>query len=784
MTSPFNPRDVEVLAAALPPQGANPIGHPTRHVVLMHTRRSTPGSTPERVIRWYRDIFFPNIGVSPYEGEVARLTGLDHNFFRNLSVTLVCQRIYEVSSRLRPVMRAAAIASDLARFTDQLRQSSYRFYAYMAGQADSPIKTALAAFPDGPSRTTAKQHYLAGLTSASWVNSKLVENQNGDWLDRDWELFHHWIKLTALGASVDEINAAITQMKNLGLPVPPALDPGVWMKQASWLERGFSGEDAADATDGILKEICSNHGRGVSCQREVYAFWFTADRTGGPGHPYRDQNAGSCFAPGTRVVMGDGSLRPIEEIVAGDQVRTPSGPREVLLRSAPLRGERALLQFAGTRFAFTPSHPFLVAPTEPAAAAYAAAEPDALARNVPTLSQFGIAPLNGSAPAVLLRHTAGGDVPFPAPAIHKAAHLPDLVHDLYLAVGADGRSEYYAGDDDVQLLVSSEVPRFAAAPEATAVMLHILRQAGPTMLQVLKDVPDRSFEDLLCVGLDCLATTMMSTIGPQLRVGNDGAVLGALRGADSTAELAASVRDFATGMTAMPDGDRRRTGVMVEQFAARFGPQFMAVLAMPWRSFDLAEPDVANMLALTPYSLDLFRPGPPVGEAQIEVSLVRGRSSATRRLRAKLGAPADRWYYGVDTPAYFPEWSPPGPAVVWRPSAEAGDEEDMLWQVEIVLQGDQGCRMALPLPREIGQGYQEFRAPLIGARDETVGQALFDVRLLTLEAYVAEREARDAARERTDLTPLTNRLARLAAEFVEMQFADAILLFGNCTAAA
>jgi len=65
-----------------------------------------------------------------------------------------------------------------------------------------------------------------------------------------------------------------------------------------------------------------------------------------------------------------------------------------------------------------------------------------------------------------------------------------------------------------------------------------------------------------------------------------------------------------------------------------------------------------------------------------------------------------------------------------------------------------------------------------------VGQALFDVRLLTLEAYVAEREARDAARERTDLTPLTNRLARLAAEFVEMQFADAILLFGNCTAAA
>jgi hypothetical protein len=406
-----------------------------------------------------------------------------------------------------------------------------------------------------------------------------------------------------------------------------------------------------------------------------------------------------------------------------------------------------------------------------------------LARNVPTLSQFGLMPLNGPAPAVLLRHTPGGDVPFPAPAIHKAPDLPDVVHDLYLNVGADGRSEYYAGDDDVQLLVSSEVPRFAAAPEATAVMVHVLREAGPTVLQVLRDEPDRSFEDLLCVGLDCLATTMMSTIGPQLRGRNDGAAQGALRGAASTAELAASVRDFASGMAAMPERERRRTGVMVEQFAAHFGPQFMAVLAMPWRTFDLADADVANMLAITPYSVELFRPGPPVGEAQIEVSLVRGRSRATRRLRVKPGAPADRWYYGVDAPAYFPEWAPPGPAVVLRPSAEAiSDEEDMLWQVEIALQGNAGCRMAIPLPREIGQGYQEFRAPLTGVRGETVGQALFDVRLLTLEAYVAESHARDAARERVDLTPLADRLARLAAEFVETNFAEAILLFGDCAA--
>lgn len=779
MSSPFNPRDVEVLAAALPPQAANPIGRLTRDIFLKQAKQLTPSGHPRRYSASWKELFFPNSKGTDLGPFIAIFTGLDDAFFTDLVVAMLCQQMANVTTKLKPDLLTDKIANALATFNDRIHQNSYRFYGYMAATADSPIRPALAAFPDEPSKKRAKEHYLEGLTSPTWVNEKLLQWGQGNWSNRDWELFHHFIKLSVLGASVAEIDQAIAKLKGMGLPVPPTLDPGVWHKRAIWLERDFGAADAVEATPAILAHTCI--GPVVKyriCKNENDAFEFTAQKAS----LYRKTQSSSCFAPGTKVVMADASLRPIEQIAIGDNVQTPAGPRQVLLRSAPLRGNRIMVQFSGTKFAFSTSHPFLVAPSGSASAAYAAADPDGLARNVPTLSQFGIQPLNGQAPAVLLRHTAGGDMPFPAPAIHDVSGpQADLVYDLFLDVGPDGRSEYYVGDDQVQLLVSSEVPRFAAAPETTAVVLHVLQQAGPTILEVLAKMPDWPFEELLAIGLDSLSTTMMATIGPQLRIAPDSAPQAPLRGLDSAAELASAVRDFAGFLAAAGEDDRRHMGQLVEQFASRFAPQFQAVLAMPWRTFDLASGDVANMLAVTPYSIDLFRPGPPVDQAEIEVSLVRGRSRSTHRLPVAPGAPADRWYYGVDASAYFPEWAPPGPVAGWQPEARSEDEEeDMLWQLELTLQPDAGCRAVLILPRDIGDGYQQFRVPVTGAHGETVGQALLDVRLLTLENYAAEIQAHNGKTPCPSATSLADRLARLAADFVEANFREAVEAFKDC----
>ncbi|GIH02215.1 hypothetical protein Rhe02_02820 [Rhizocola hellebori] len=760
----FNPREVEVLAAALPAQGGNRLADLTREILVLHTKRCTPGNYSQLIGTGpeFRAIFFPNAGESPYESTITPLTGLDGGFFAALSVAMLCQQMAAVASTLRPQLLTGKINDTINGLTTAIRQNSFRYYAYLARYADTPIKNALAAFPDEASRALARQHYLAGLTSASWVNAKLVQDSTGSWPDRDWELYHHWIKLTAVGASIAEIDAAITTMMSLGLPVPPSLRPGSWHLQAPWLNAGFSGADMADANGPIVATKCTRYpgARSPSCMAEDNSFEFTALTQ--PGNGYRQVPASSCLAPGTRVVMADRTLKQIQDIEAGESVLTPQGSRSVILRSAPLRGQRTLVQFDGLGFAFAATHPFLVhTASDPLGATYAAADPQGLARTVPTLSQFGLRGLHQPGPAILVRHTEQGDVAFPAPSTHDApTELPELLYDLYLEVGPDGRSEYYAGDEHTQLLVSSEIPRFAVAPQTTAVVLHVLRAAGPTVLETLANVPDESFDDVLGIGLDGLARTMMPTIGRKLTTAAGVAEL-----PHTAEEVACAVRLFADSLNRGPGGaPQRRMGMLVEQFTARFGPQFQAVLALPWRTFDLAESDVANILAVTPYSVELFEPGPPASGATVELVLRHENASFTRLLPVQPSSPADRWYYTVDRPAYFPEWTP--------------SADDSLWYLEIAVLPHSHRRMRLALPGHIAHGYQAFAAPVLDG-DKVVGQAWLDVRLLTVEAYAAEALGRAAG---PSADPIAGRLAHLAARFVRNRFAETVFALQYCTA--
>ncbi|MFE7951750.1 hypothetical protein [Streptomyces sp. NPDC057426] len=766
MASPFNPRDVEVLAAALPPEGVNQVGLLARSVLVLHAKRLTPGHYSQMIGTGpaFVTIFFPDANPNPLEASISPLTGLDDGFFSAVAVALLCRRMGDVlTSGLRPQILTAKADADLWSFSTRIRENSYRFYAEMAKYADSPIRTALAAFQDDSKRAVARQHYLAGLSSPTWTNDKMLQWSSGNWPDRDWELFNHYAKLTALGCSTAEIDLAIDRIVQQGLPIPPALRPGAWYRQAPWLA-DLRGEDAADATAALLKTNCHVYPGATypSCIAEDNSYEFTASSQ--PGTSYRQVPSSSCFAPGTRVVMADGTLRVIEDVMLGDKVATPEGPGTVILRQRPTRGARILCRFEGTSFAFVASHPFMTAGGD---AAYAAADPEALARDVPTLSQFGIRPLAG---ADLLRRTAHGTAePFPAPPVHDAAEAqPDFLYDLYLAVGPDGRSEYFAGDTTTQLLVSSEVPRFAAAPATTAVVLHILEQAGPTILHALADVPDESFEDLLSIGLDSMTRTLIPTIGPELTAPASAAAptLAPSAVADPEA-LAAAVRSLAASLAAVPDGYDRRMGVLVEQFAARFAPQFEAALTLPWRVFDLADADVTDVLALTLYNIETSRPGPPAREAQAELTLHQAGARATRRLPVRPGAPADRWYYSFDHVAYFPEWSPPiipnGP----------------LWQLDIEIAPSAGSfHTTLPLPADLAHGYQACVMPLRDPDGAVVGQTHFDIRLLTLDAYAAE------VRRQADPPPqaLPTRLAQLATAYLTSEFAQALSLFRFCAA--
>ncbi|NUR29970.1 MAG: hypothetical protein HOV83_29660, partial [Catenulispora sp.] len=210
--TPFDPRAVEVLAAALPPQGVNPIGLLARGALVGHAKRLTPGHYSQLIGTGpaFREIFFPNAAPGPYEASIAPLTGLDDGFFAAMATALLCRQMAEATSRLRPQLLVQKADADLLAFSTRIRENSYRFYAELAKYADSPIRTALAAFHDEPKRAEARQHYVAGLSSPAWVNAKMVQWSTGFWPDREWELFHHFIKLTALGCSTAEIDTMIS----------------------------------------------------------------------------------------------------------------------------------------------------------------------------------------------------------------------------------------------------------------------------------------------------------------------------------------------------------------------------------------------------------------------------------------------------------------------------------------------------------------------------------------------------------------------------------------------
>lgn len=66
---------------------------------------------------------------------------------------------------------------------------------------------------------------------------------------------------------------------------------------------------------------------------------------------------GSCFPAGTMVLMGDGTWRRIETIVAGEEVWTVAGPMPVVDVEIPILGDRKMLRFTDGSLYWSEEHP-------------------------------------------------------------------------------------------------------------------------------------------------------------------------------------------------------------------------------------------------------------------------------------------------------------------------------------------------------------------------------------------------------------------------------------------
>ncbi len=771
---------VEALAAALPPDGTNPVGVAARNTLVTHIKASTPGhwSGMFRDGPAFRDVFFPGLTRDGKESDISRIVGLPEDLFRAMSVAALCEQMWARTSELRPQLLISDVRAHLGEWNRQIRTRTTDWYTFCVGAVDGEVRTALAAFSDDARRSAARGEYAAGLASDAWVNQKLTQLASGSWTNATWELYHHWVKLAALGTPASEIDATIVAMRSKGLPVPTEVGPGTWRSWSGWYA-DIGGNDLPEAVSAILQSKTEFYPgcRVASRMPEAASFEFTAN--GQPGTGYRRAPSGSCFTADSLVVMADNSLRPIASVRAGESVAGTSGARTVLLNSRPPRDGRVLHRFGGTAFAFTATHPFIVH-ADAAGAGYASVDPESLARAVPTLTQFGVRALADGSP--LVAHAPGGPAEvraFVPPAVDTIDVSDEHLHDLIVDPDEEGRSEYFVGDGEVQVLVSSEIPRYAAAPETAAVVLHTLQQTAESLLTALGGVSDEGFADLLSIGLDSSAQTLLPLVAaqPPHRVAP-------MLLASEPADLTATVSQF-TASLGSESGYDHRAGALVEQFVPRFASQFQAAIRLGWRSFRLADaPARVESLAVTVHCVELFGGADPSSDAvgrdatgldaadtDVVVTLQAGSRSQSFTLAVDPAVSTDHSYFTCGQVAYLPV----GPG-----EGDGQDEAAAGPRTLTIMIGRRSSGAMFPAVAEVvlppdTTGYQVLCRPL--QHDGAVlGQVRLDVRTLDAEG-VREEFDRRTAWSPSDEPAAAAHLAAQASALLPEVFAGALLAF-------
>ncbi|UTY59610.1 hypothetical protein [Massilia sp. erpn] len=316
----------------------------------------------------------------------------------------------------------------------------------------------------------AKEQYLALLKHPNFLNTEAAKALGGDAPQAAWHWYHHWIKLSLLGASEAELVAVACDPILASLLIPGDVFPAGrnWRRFSRWI---ISVDGRLLFNHAVLSEACRNIGRSrpyyennaiaggdmnsYSYSRMEQAEGYAIDFLDGVRSPGYDFTRGffSCFAPETLVLMADGTLCPITTVQPGDQVDTPAGPRTVRMNVAvPLAG-RTLYRFSGRVFAFTATHPFRLSGDGPIAAAL---DPAGAQAAMPGFAKSGIVGLHGVSTMQWMPHGTA------TPVVERVCgdHLPasTMLHDLSVDAGPDDIPVYYAGDAKGVVLVLSEVP--------------------------------------------------------------------------------------------------------------------------------------------------------------------------------------------------------------------------------------------------------------------------------------------------------------------------------------
>jgi hypothetical protein len=451
----------------------------------------------------YREAFFTGIAQTPAAAAVAAQMQLINRggpaWWANYGVTVLTDAVRQVLSL---VIDTGTLSRALQWCNGELLPALSATCLGVCTTGYAPTAKAYQAIVDAGQQAQAREQLDSAILRGQFTaNINLAIGMGGSsTIAATWFLFNLWITLKALRTA--DVDAAIRSYQAAGLTVPPQVGPGSWWNggYTSWY-LPLAGSDVMSST--IIASMPE---------------WETSYMSGGlpvastTSAPYGYSQSlclwgslnwylpppDSCFGAGTGVWMADGSAKPIEEVKAGDVVRTTLGPRPVLLVEAPVRAGRMLYQLGDMKVSATASHPFRAA--SPSGIRRLAVDPWALADSVPPMLSEGIGTLAGG--ASLRGAAADGPRSVPVAAIHEFPVLGDVAGNVYdLIVGESGSPAYYVGGPDVFVEVDAETadPSFhLPATVAIAAMMH-------SLLPVVRRHPPENTRQLLQIAIGSIA---------------------------------------------------------------------------------------------------------------------------------------------------------------------------------------------------------------------------------------------------------------------------------------
>ena len=472
------------LIATHPDIATNPYGKICKSSFISKLKGNIPGSSQEILgfttrSQSFRSLFFPSYSSARYEGDISAVTGLDDNWWSNFSVAVLCQSIYWQTKSTRGNVNKTVVDQDVDSFNSTMRSKAVEFYTHILAKE----------LPLSPNQT-ALNEYISVITDPVWIQYHLKQYNDGTWKNMEWRIFHHWVKLSALGASDNQINDVISKI-SVTLPIPPVVSANSWKNYITpWMN-----PDRVDHID-VDNEARSKE---LATTVDIYPSFgpgpppmpikegYSEDFINGPGKKYRKSSGGgggSCFTGNTMVLMADGTSRPISTIKCGDTVMSKYDSRPVAFVSKPLRLDRSLYSINGHSFKFTETHPF-VNPDhckEKKIEPYAlAVNPHRLANTIPFMAWVGYRDLR-----------VGSYLCGPNKSRIEVSKLEEFpcttedeklltMYDLILQPDDIGYFEYYVGQEGNWFLIASEIPPLFVAnpttPSTTNAILNAVKVA-------------------------------------------------------------------------------------------------------------------------------------------------------------------------------------------------------------------------------------------------------------------------------------------------------------------